>query len=275
MPDAFVAIMRSPTSVGPSTYTDAKGTYAIGGIEPGLKTVQARQWRYQTVNREVNVDGVTSVNFAMQLLPQVVFTGVVSDADNGRPIPGATIIFLDTPGARDNAGLTTTTTSEGRYRFDKVFTANSNLSVTADGYQEWRDGFHIYGETTMNFQLRPIAPPQTFTGTIGGPPETWTCTTKVPSGRGGLIDGPCRDLPFTMRRAGSADVTLTWTGSSALQLQLIPARGYPGGTATPNGSNRLDLTASYLPAGDHVIRVINQTLNFPVTSFTIRLSRRD
>ena len=263
MPNAFVAIMRNPNAAGPSTYSDANGTFAIGGIDPGLKTVEARQWRYQTVDREVNVDGVTSVSFAMQLLPQVTFTGVVSDADSGALIPGAVITFLDSPGARDNAGLSAVSDSAGRYRFEKVYTANSNLSATAHGYQEWRSGLHVFGDTVLDFQLRRVQSPQTFTGTIGGPPETWTCTTKVTIGRGVLGDAPCKDLPFTTRRTGSADLTLTWTGSATMQLQLLSSRGFPEGPPPTSGTgNRIDLQASYLAAGDHVIRVINAQPGF-------------
>jgi len=275
MPNAFVAIMRSPTSAGPNTYSDANGAYAIGGVESGLKIVEVRQWRYQTVDREVNVDGATPVNFAMQLLPQVTFSGVVSDADSGAPIPGATVTFLDSPGARDNAGLTAVSDSTGRYRFEKVYTANSNFSVSAGGYQEWRNGLHVFGDTVLDFQLRRVQPPQTFTGTIGGPPETWTCTTKVPVGRGQLVDAPCKDFPFTTRRTGSADVTLTWTGSATMQLQLLSSRGNPEGSPTPGTGNRIDLRASYLPGGDHLIRVTNALPGFPPTSFTVILSYRD
>ena len=276
MPDAFVAIARTPTSFSPVTYTDANGAFAIGGIEPGLKVVEARQWRYQTIDREVYIDGVTPVNFSMQLLPQVTFSGIVSDADSGAPIPGAVVTFLDSPGARDNAGLTAVSDGAGRYRFEKVYTANSNFSVSAGGYQEWRNGMHVFGDTVLDFQLRRLQPPQTLTGTVGGPPETWTCTTKVPIGKGLLGDAPCRDFPFTTRRTGSADMTLTWTGSATMQLQLLSSRGVPEGPPPPPGAgNRIDLQASSLAAGDHVIRVINAQPGFPPTSFTVTLSYRD
>ena len=156
MVNAFVAVMRSPTSALLVTYTDASGAYAIDGGGAGVKNVEARQWRYATITRDVNVDGVTRVNFAMQLLPQVTFSGIVSDADGGAPIPGATVTFLDTAGARDNAGLSTVSDSAGRYRFEKVYTANSNLSATARGYQERRTGLHVFGDTVLNFQLRRV-----------------------------------------------------------------------------------------------------------------------
>jgi len=240
MPDAFVAIARTPTSFSPVTSTDANGAFAIGGIEPGLKVVEARQWRYQTIDREVYIDGVTSVNFAMQLLPQVTFSGIVSDADSGAPIPGASITFLDSPGARDNAGLSAVSDSAGRYRFEKVYTANSNFSVSASGYQEWRSGMHVFGDTVLDFQLRRVQPPQTFTGTVGGPPGASTCTTKVTIGRGELVDAPCRDVLFTTRRTGSADVTLTWTGSATMRLQLLSSRGFPEGSLPTPGAGKPD-----------------------------------
>jgi hypothetical protein len=283
MPNAFVAIMRSPTSAGPNTYSDANGAYAIGGVDPGLKVVEARQWRYQTVDREVDVDGVTPVNFAMQLLPQVTFSGIVSDADSGAPIPGATVTFLDTAGARDNAGLSTVSDSGGRYRFEKVYTANSNLSATARGFQEWRTGLHVYGDTVLNFQLRALGQPQTFTGTVGGPPASWTCVTKVPAsvGRGAPpVDAPCADFPFTMRRTGDATASLTVDHvSGEVWLQLLAANGQPIQTASTynNPNDRADLKMSYLGAGSYILRVVRPWSIFaePPVKFTVSLTKHD
>jgi len=92
----------------------------------------------------------------MQLLPQVTFSGIVSDADSGAPIPGAVVTFLDSPGARD-----------------------------------------------------------------------------------------CCPIPCS------------------------------GPRSTPGTGNRIDLRASYLPGGDHLIRVTNALPGFPPTSFTVILSYRD
>jgi len=263
MPDAFVAIARSPTSFGPVTYTDANGAFAIGGIEPGLKVVEARQWRYQTIDREVYIDGVTPVNFSMQLLPQVTFSGVVSDADSGAPVPGAVVRFLDSPGARDNAGLTAVSDSTGRYRFEKVYTANSNFSVSAGGYQEWRNGLHVFGDTVLDFQLRRVQPPQTFTGSVGGSTST-------------------QDFPFTMRRVGSADVTLTWQPPAAsaprLQVQIVPLSGplTPAPAAPVASANRLDVSFPYVWAGQYALRVVNPAGSAGApTPFSMTFTQRD
>ena len=64
--------------------------------------------------------------------------------------------FLLTPGSTDNAGRSTTTNSLGEYRFEDVYTSNSNLQVTAPGYGETRTGLHVSGPTLLNFQLRRI-----------------------------------------------------------------------------------------------------------------------
>ena len=48
------------------------------------------------------------------------------------------------------------TNSQGEYRFDDVYTANSNLRVTAPGYGETRSGLRITGPTVLNFQLRRL-----------------------------------------------------------------------------------------------------------------------
>ena len=79
---------------------------------------------------------------------------------------------------------------------------------------------------------------------------------------------PCQDFPFPMRRAGSADVSVT---SHGLLLVVIgPSGGYSG-----QGPGRIDLTMSYLAAGDYVLRLIDTSPGNVPQPFTMTLIGRD
>jgi hypothetical protein len=104
----------------------------------------------------VVVNGSNRLNFVLRPTPQVTFRGVVQDAGTGAPIAGATVLFMLTPGATVNAGRSAVTNDRGEYQFDDVYTANSNLQVTAPGYGEERAGLRITGPTVLNFKLRRI-----------------------------------------------------------------------------------------------------------------------
>ncbi len=271
---ARVAIRPNPNTWSPSVITNATGEYRFENLPGGDTLVYAEAVQYEPIEKRVNVNGRNQLDFVLNRLAQVPMSGLVQDADTGAAIGGATVLFVMSPGSGANDGLSVMTGSDGMYRFDRVYTANSNVAITAPGYQEWRTGFHIYGPTTMNFQLRRIAAPQTVTGSVGGPPSTWTCTTKVPLGRGESTDAPCRDFSLTMRRAGSADVTLTWAGSVSMQVQIISSPLTPGFSAG-GSSGRIDLTATYLPAGNHVVRVVNPNSGNIAIPFTLTLAQRD
>jgi hypothetical protein len=116
----------------------------------------------------IMVDGLTSVSFVLQPLPKVTLSGIVADIDTGAPIPGATVVVLSdiTTTVPDDWGRSVTTDSSGRYVFDNMTTGNANLSATASGYQERRDGVNTSVRNALNFGLRRLPAPETFTGQI-------------------------------------------------------------------------------------------------------------
>jgi len=154
--NARVAIRPNPNSWFPSVSTNQAGEYRFENLTPGNTLVWAEALRFQPIERPVVVDGVNRLDFALGPLPQVSMSGLVQDADTLAPIARATVTFLASPGSFANDGTSTMSGADGRYRCDRVYTANSNIGITAPGYQEWCTGFHIDGETTRNFQLRRI-----------------------------------------------------------------------------------------------------------------------
>lgn len=115
------------------------------------------------------------------------------------PVAGATVRTV--LGSRGFGPDTTTSSDQGVYRFDSLVAGSRNLSAAAPGYQEWRAGTNVNGINTLNFELRRLPAPETFSGSLGEAPHV---------------------IPFALRRSGAIDVTLTWTGSaSALAVQLV------------------------------------------------------
>ncbi len=269
---AFVGIMPNPNTTHPSTVTNAQGEYRLDGLQKGTLTVRATAFRRAEVVTQVIADGVTPFNVRMPLLPRVTLSGVVSDIDTGVPIPDATVRFLEAPGSLDNAGFAAVSGADGRYRFDAVFPSNSNLAVTAPGYQEWRFGMRITGDTTLGLPLR--ANMLEITGQVGGAPSTWTCVTKV-----GLSDAPCQQYPFKPRRIPStATARITWGETQGLVLVYIISlsSGQASFATAPPGTTRtLETTANLIVAGDYAVRVVKQTqIEVPAT-FTLTYSVSD
>jgi hypothetical protein len=83
----------------------------------------------------------------------VSLTGRVVDFPSNEGLGGATVLILD--GA--NAGLTVTTSGDGDYRFDALQSGNANVSATAAGYVESRDGVLINGTNVLNFAMFPMS----------------------------------------------------------------------------------------------------------------------
>jgi hypothetical protein len=274
--DVSVRLLLNPTTSIPSAFTttNERGEYRLERLPAGNVLVQASTWRYSIATVPITLTGANAVNIRLSPLTQIVLSGVVQNADTGAPIGGAVITFLDGPGARDNAGFTTTAGSDGRYRFDKIYTANSNLAVTAPGFQEWRQGMNITSETTtLNLQLRPLFVPETVTAQVGGPPDTWTCRVQTSP-----PDMPCQQYPFMIRRSlGSVSATLTFGDLQGdLWVQVITSSGLVRGTVTAQGVNhRIDITSSYMPIGSYAIRVVKPAPNQSPTPYTLAIAVSD
>lgn len=91
----------------------------------------------------------------------VSLAGTVTSQAGSR-LGGAVVTFLD--GA--NAGKSTTTASDGTYRFDSVTRGDANVSARATGFEEGRGGLNVNGTDNLNFTLR-TAQPWTRSGSSG------------------------------------------------------------------------------------------------------------
>ncbi len=95
--------------------------------------------------------GGASAGPRQTLLPEMVapLTGGVFST-TGVPIAGATVLVLDGL----SSGTTVTSDANGRYRFERLPRANTNLSATAVNYIEDRRGVHINGSDITQFRAR-------------------------------------------------------------------------------------------------------------------------
>ena len=209
-------------------------------------------------------------------LQQVSLAGIVRDIDSGAPISGATVFFEKNLGSTTNAGTETVSGPDGRYLFDHITVGNANIRAAADGYQSWVKGANISASTTLDLDLRKVDAPLVHTGAIGGSPQTWTCTMKVPQFRDVQVDVPCQSFPLTMRRSGYVSVTLAWNGASApgMVLQIVTASGLiiTANNGVPH--NPLDASA-FLNAGNATVRFYYQPPNQAIVSFTLTVARSD
>ena len=153
---ARVSIQPNPNTLNPSVFTDASGIYRFEKLNPGDTLVHAEAAQFDEAAGRVMINGINHLNFTLRPSLQTTLQGTITDAATRAPIANATVTFMLTPGATVNAGRTTTTDAQGQYRFDGVFAANSNLSVTAEGYGEERSGLRITGPTVLNFQLKRV-----------------------------------------------------------------------------------------------------------------------
>ena len=151
-------------NAGRTTTTDTDGSYRFDSLQRANANLVANAARFTTVRGGVYIDGLTTLNFA--LTPAL--TGTVRSA-SGDPISGAAIRVLDGP----NAGRTTTTNSEGIYRFEDMQEAKANFSATAFRFVEDRREAVVDGNADLDFTLTPFPP---FTGYWqGGPFQLTPC----------------------------------------------------------------------------------------------------
>ena len=241
-----------------STLAGASGDFRFDAVPGGRAVLSIAAKGYQTMESPIMVDGPASVSFVLQPLPKVTLSGIVADIDTGAAIAGALVTILADPTTEGPAdwGRTATTDSLGQFAFENITRGNANLSATAAGYQERRDGVNTGVRTTLNFGLRRLPAPESFTGQLQG--------TAV--------------QPFEMRRPGIVDLMVTWEGGTdtSLQVQLVhqifgtvkDVRGAAG------GGRRITFSQSAPWAGAWSVRIVDLERVSPVP-FTVTLTRWD
>ena len=83
----------------------------------------------------------------------VALTGAVTSQDGAR-LAGATVRVV----GGVNAGKSTTTNSDGEYRFDDLTAGVGNVTAAAESYDAATTSSHIDGTAPLNFTLRTSAP---------------------------------------------------------------------------------------------------------------------
>jgi len=155
-------------------------------------------------------------------------------------IDGATVSIADGP----NAGRTVTTNPYGYYTITDLQAGAFTVAVTADQYVGTSEHVACANNATSDFQLKPVPKTEThvLTGDIAG--EDGTCSD-------GVAQRPCRIITIPIHNAGPVQATLSWTPSSAADLDLTL---FQTGVAAPiarsatTGSGPEELSVT-LPAG--------------------------
>ncbi len=162
IPGAPVKVFQGTTLIG-SALTSANGNYAIANLAPGNYTVVASAADYQTkaVGATVIASTVTTVDFALDPPPGSI-SGTVTNAANGKPIPGARVIAYQGQVLIASA----LTDPNGQYSIPDL--APGGYTVIADAINF---GFSAVGamisassETVVNFALTGI--PALISGTV-------------------------------------------------------------------------------------------------------------
>jgi len=267
--------------------TNSDGSFQLDNLTLGLTvTVRITKVPYQDSETQFVVAPSTTLSITMDVLQQTTMSGIVQDVETGAPIPGAKVMFQRTlPSA--NAGIETVAGPDGRYVFDRINVQaglradeNDDIVASASGFRDWVTRVTISGPTTSNFGLRKIQPPLIYTGTIGGPPESWTCKITVPNPKTGLFVTPCQLFPITMRRAGRVSVTLAWQGGEEMGLAIVSntnGQELFGVSSFATRQRRLDLTDVYIggPGTALSVRVSYDQSHIEVTTFTLTVDRAD
>jgi hypothetical protein len=159
-------------------------------------------------------------------------------------IGGAVLTIADTD-------LTTVTNAIGFYSIPGVPSAEITINVSADGYVATSRHLTANGNTTSDFELRPVPAmlSHTSTGSIGG--NDGTCND-------GVAMKPCRLLVFPVHNPGPIEVTLSWESTSAVDLDLSV---FQTGATTPIARSAVtdpaqeQVTANVTVGGTYEVRV--------------------
>ncbi len=145
----------SGPGAGRQASTAADGTYLLTGLPAGRYIFRATRAGYATDSRTVNVPAfVTSrVDFVLREIPQAggALEGVITRSGTGQPVPGVLVQLSSSVFSQS-----TTTNSEGRYRFSNVPVGTYRLQASRVGFNAVaRTGINIRNgrTTTLNFAM--------------------------------------------------------------------------------------------------------------------------
>jgi hypothetical protein len=147
------------------------------------------------------------------------------------------------------------TNSVGFYTIAGLPSAEFTINVSADGYVATSRRLATTGNTTTDFQLRPVPATLTHTssGSISGPDGT--CSD-------GVAMKPCRILAIPVHNTGSIEATLSWESISPADLDLSV---FQTGASTPlarsalTGTMQEQVTANVTVGGTYELRITHSS----------------
>ncbi len=152
-------------------------------------------------------------------------TGTALSASGSR-ISGATVSISSGP----NSGMSTTTNSNGDYRFDTLRVGATSLVARALGYQDGNLSINIADTSVLNFTLQAVVDP--FTGTWNGGVETLSCSA----------DGILTVKDFCTRFPKLSDFTTP--SITTIRLVLRQSGNTVRGEVSFSGAWRVDVTGT-------------------------------
>jgi hypothetical protein len=148
IPTATVTLIETGLSAG----TDPSGQFWITDVPQGTHSLSISAPNYATQMGTVVLSGGSTADLGLIHLSAAPSTstvsGVVSDAQSGLPLSGATVSLLET-------GAVTTTGADGSYAFSGIELLNFTLKAAAAGYagQVITVTLSQPGAVTLNFAL--------------------------------------------------------------------------------------------------------------------------
>jgi len=132
-----VMIEVNPASLANKVYTDAEGRFTLGRLEAGDLTLISAAKGFLTVEvtgLEV-VEGQTAPSVEIRMTAGAHIAGTVRNS-LGEPIGGARVTVIDTSAGMKK--LTTSTDTNGKYRFDELGYYPVEVEAEAPGYSKIR-----------------------------------------------------------------------------------------------------------------------------------------
>ena len=147
------------------------------------------------------------------------------------------------------------TNSVGFYTIAGLPSTELTINVSADGYVATSRRLATTGNSTTDFQLRPIPATlsHTLSGSIGA--SDGTCSD-------GVAMKPCRIIAIPVHNSGPIEATLSWESVSPADLDVSV---FQTGSSTPlarsalTGTMQEEVTANVSVGGTYEIRVTHSS----------------
>lgn len=217
-------------------YTDKAGQYVIGGIPIGANRVVVEAPGYVTTTTSANVaqdaGGGATPPVDVALLPgdtTVDVTGVVTDAFDQDPLPGATVTLGDLPAV--------TTDAAGEFHYAAVTVGSKALAATMTGYDDYEAEVNVLpGMARLRVAMTPAAPqpppgPYNLQGqiTLNGRPDnsgaTVSAVSTVTNQEVSQVITPASGLYTMFLPPGEYRITVTYDTHSVRRTLTVPGGG--------------------------------------------------